>query len=641
VRRLRDLSLLGRFSLLSLLVVLALGVVLSAFLARLLEQRAVDNAQASARAIALTAAQQHLTRLDLGGELTPRRLDELDEHLHNSRMASLGVQRVKVFGPTGELVYSDDRTMLGERVHNSSLVFAALRGEIRSKLIRDEPPGRPAGHLLEVYVPLERAGRVEGVLEVYLDYEPVIATIRGDERALAVALGAGLLVLWLTLYRIVAGASRRLQLQASESHAQARTDALTGLANRVGLHERALERTATGLLLIDLDHFKEVNDTLGHDHGDLLIRQVADRLRALVGPADVLARLGGDEFALLLGAGGSPPAERAAALHAVLAEPVELASLSVAVEASIGIALAPDHGETIDDLLKHADVALYAAKEAPERVVTYAPELDPYTAERLALAGELRGAAERGELVVFYQPIVDAPGQEVRGVEALVRWQHPVRGLLAPGEFLPLAERTGTIGELTRFVLEEALRQAHAWRVRGLDLEVAVNLAAASASDPRLPELVANALRRWPVPAHRLVLELSEETVITDPRRVGDVLARLHAQGVGLALDDFGTGQSSLAYLKRLPLDQLKIDRTFVTTLERRGEADVIRAMVALARSFGLQTVAEGVEDARTAGSLSALGCDRLQGFHFGRPVPAAELEAALLRELPGLPRAA
>jgi len=235
---------------------------------------------------------------------------------------------------------------------------------------------------------------------------------------------------------------------------------------------------------------------------------------------------------------------------------------------------------------------------------------------------------------VYYQPIVDAPDAKVRGVEALVRWQHPVRGLLPPGEFLPLAEGTGTIGELTRFVLEEALRQAHVWSEQGLDLEVAVNLASASASDPRLPELVAGALERWPIDPARLVLELSEETVITDPRRVSDVLARLHALGVGLALDDFGTGQSSLAYLKRLPLDQLKIDRTFVMTLERRGEADVVSAMVRLARAFGLRTVAEGVEDAGTAGRLSLLGCDQLQGFHFGRPVPPEELEVALRAEL-------
>jgi diguanylate cyclase (GGDEF)-like protein len=469
---------------------------------------------------------------------------------------------------------------------------------------------------------------------VYLDFGPYLAAMRDDTRTVVAGLAGGLLVLWLSLFRIVARASRRLRDQAEAARLQAREDALTGLANRVGLREQAASTEVAGLLLVDLDHFKEVNDTLGHDHGDLLLRQVAGRLRALVRPGDVLARLGGDEFALLVAAGGPALEERAAELTAVLSAPVDLTSLAVAVEASVGIAVGPEHGRTIEELLQHADVALYAAKDAPGHVATYAPELDTHTPERLALAGELRGAAERAELVVFYQPIVDAPDARVRGVEALVRWQHPVRGLLPPGEFLPLAEGTGTIGEITRFVLEEALRQAHVWREQGLDLEVAVNLASASASDPRLPELVACALERWPIDPARLVLELSEETVITDPRRVSDVLARLHALGVGLALDDFGTGQSSLAYLKRLPLDQLKIDRTFVTTLERRGEADIVSAMVRLARAFGLRTVAEGVEDARTAGALSRLGCDQLQGFHFGRPVPPDELELALRGDL-------
>jgi len=634
VDRLRHLSLLGRFSLLSALVVAAIGVALSAILAHVLEQRALDDAERTAQAIALTAVQEHVTLLDLEGTLTFRRLGQLDEQLHGDDLRALGVKRIEVFNREARLVYSEDRDTIGTSAADVDRVMAALRGEVGSMTVRGLDHDGTGARLLEVYVPLRLADRRAGVLEVYLDFEPYRAAIRDDTRTVVAGLAGGLLVLWLSLFRIVSRASRRLRDQAEAARLQAREDALTGLPNRVGLREQAARTEVAGLLLVDLDHFKEVNDTLGHDHGDLLLGQVAGRLRTLVRPGDVLARLGGDEFALLVAAGGPGLEERAAELTAVLGAPVELTSLAVAVEASVGIAAAPEHGRTLEELLKHADVALYAAKDAPGHVATYAPELDPYTAERLALAGELRGAAERGELVVYYQPIVDAPDARVRGVEALVRWQHPVRGLLPPGEFLPLAEGTGTIGELTRFVLEEALRQAHVWSEQGLDLEVAVNLASASASDPRLPELVAGALERWPIDPARLVLELSEETVITDPRRVGDVLARLHALGVGLALDDFGTGQSSLAYLKRLPLDQLKIDRTFVMTLERRGEADVVSAMVRLARAFGLRTVAEGVEDAGTAGRLSLLGCDQLQGFHFGRPVPPEELEVALRAEL-------
>jgi predicted signal transduction protein with EAL and GGDEF domain len=372
-----------------------------------------------------------------------------------------------------------------------------------------------------------------------------------------------------------------------------------------------------------------VNDTLGHDRGDLLLREVGHRLLPVSGRHDVLTRLGGDEFALLVVGGDDDPRllRRADAVRAALAEPIDLGGISIRVDGTVGIALCPDHGDTIDLLLKHADVAMYRAKASAVRVNVYDPQLDPHTEDRLVLASELPDAIDRGELVVYYQPIVDAAGMAVPAVEALVRWNHPTRGLLPPGDFLPLAERTGAIGPLTEFVICEAVRQVHEWDQRGIALGVSCNLASISASDDNLPATVAAALTRYPLAPGRLTLELSEDTVINDPLRVGSVLERLHGLGVRLSLDDFGTGQSSLAYLRRLPLDELKIDRSFVMSLEERTDLSLVDAMIALARSFGLLTVAEGVEDERTARSLARLGCDLLQGFHYSRPVPPDELE--------------
>ena len=258
----------------------------------------------------------------------------------------------------------------------------------------------------------------------------------------------------------------------------------------------------------------------------------------------------------------------------------------------------------------------------------YTSDLDPYSHDRLELGGQLREAITRGELVLHYQPLVSAREGRIRGAEALVRWQHPQRGLLPPGDFIALAERTGAIGPLTEFVIDQAIKDAANWRRRGMDLEISLNLASASASDPRIPGRVADALHRHGLPAEKLFLELSEDTVITDPRRVAAVLWSLDSLGVRLALDDFGTGMSSLAHLRQLPLHQLKIDRSFVSRLLSDAEdAGVVDAIIALARSLRLETVAEGVEDDLTASELSGRGCDQLQGYHFSRPIPGEQFE--------------
>jgi EAL domain-containing protein (putative c-di-GMP-specific phosphodiesterase class I) len=297
------------------------------------------------------------------------------------------------------------------------------------------------------------------------------------------------------------------------------------------------------------------------------------------------------------------------------------------LDASIGVALCPDHGDDVHVLVQRADVAMYEAKRARTRIETYAQERDPYSAEKLRLLGELRTAIDGGELVLHYQPKVAVGTDTVLGVEALVRWQHPTRGLLPPGEFVPLAERTGAIADLTRWVLDTALAQSRAWRDAGLDLTMAVNLAAPNIVDEALPDLVKALLERWGVPGDRLECEISEHTVMADPHRAISVLERLRALGVRLSLDDFGTGQSSLAYLRRLPLDEVKIDRAFVAGVVGDAyDALIVRSTIDLARNLGLEVVAEGVEGADMLDRLRALRCHEAQGFHLSRPLPADAL---------------
>ncbi len=450
----------------------------------------------------------------------------------------------------------------------------------------------------------------------------------------AFAAGLGLLgVCWL----ILAGYQRRTERQAAENAHQALHDGLTGLPNRTLLHDRTAqalraadrELLPAALLLLDLDRFKEVNDTLGHHHGDLLLAQVGRRLRATLRGVDTVARLGGDEFAVLLPrietAEGAVAVARK--LLAAFDEPFLLDGLTLDVEASIGMALYPDHAGDPDELLQHADIAMYAAKETHAGFVLFDPALDQHSPRKLALLGELRRAIEQQQLVLHYQPKVDAHTGEVLGVEALVRWQHPTHGLLPPDEFIPLAERTGLIAPLTHDVLDQALRQCQAWQRAGHELPVAVNISARRLLDLAFPDEVAGLLARWEVPARLLVVEITESTIMADPAHALEILGRLNQMGVQVSIDDFGTGYSSMAYLKTLPVHELKVDRSFVSHMtSNASDAVIVRSTVDLGRNLGLRVVAEGVEDPATWQQLDALGCDAIQGYHVSRPVPPDDL---------------
>jgi diguanylate cyclase len=426
--------------------------------------------------------------------------------------------------------------------------------------------------------------------------------------------------------------------ELAERRAEARTDELTGLANRRSLTRRLEDVARRGepaaLLLLDLDHFKELNDTLGHTAGDELLRRIGPRLRSVLGPRDLLVRLGGDEFGVVVARGeddAARPLELAAALRRVLEAPFDLQGIALAVDGSIGIAHHPEHARDASGLLKCADIAMYIAKERRSGTEVYDAGHDRHTRDQLERASQLRGAIARGELLIHHQPKLDLHTGRYDSTEALVRWQHPTDGLLMPGAFLGLAEQTNAMRPLALEVLELALADAATWRAGGLALEVAVNLAAANLLDAELPAIVAAALERHGLPPSALRFEVTETTVLADPDRCVTVLQALRRMGVGVSLDDFGTGHASLARLATLPVDELKIDRSFITDIAHdAAHRAIARTIIELGRSLGLRVVAEGIEDDACLAALRELGCDAGQGFGLGRPQPAAEVGALL-----------
>ncbi|MFD0819763.1 putative bifunctional diguanylate cyclase/phosphodiesterase, partial [Micromonospora zhanjiangensis] len=436
--------------------------------------------------------------------------------------------------------------------------------------------------------------------------------------------------------------------RVAAEHAHAAThDALTSLANRRHLlswgNEQLRHQHADGvtaLLLVDLNHFKEVNDTLGHAAGDRVLIQVADRLRAATRPGDLVARLGGDEFAVLLRGLPAPAVatHRAEALLAQLHQPLELEGMRISVEASGGIAVAPSSGG-MEELLRRADVAMYQAKRTGRRIATYAPARDTADLGRLTLGGDLPRAVAEHEFTVDFQPIVDLGTGEVAAAEALTRWQHPVHGTMDPLRFLEPIERSGLLSAFTEAVLDQSLTAVRLWRDAGFDLPVAVNVSPRSLLDPRFPGSVLSRLRAHDLPPDRLILELTETLTISQLEVVDQVLNQLRDEGVRLALDDFGTGYSSLSVLSRIPVHELKIDRAFVMGMENSAEAlAVIRSTVDLGRSLDLAVVAEGVESEPQRRALWELGCSAGQGHLFARPMPAARLLAALHQGAGGRP---
>lgn len=420
---------------------------------------------------------------------------------------------------------------------------------------------------------------------------------------------------------------------------QATTDELTGLANRTlwadRVHQalsscRREEGREVVLMLLDLDHFKMINDELGHLVGDDILRQVAQRLRTALRDSDTLARLGGDEFAILMPAvpSGERAGERVAAkVLGCFEHPFHCGDRELFLNASVGIALYPEHGESVDELLGHADIAMYRAKRSEGHYSFYAAEGQTGDVQQLRFSGQLRHALDRNEFELHYQPKIGMQDRQVCGVEALLRWQHPQQGLVKPAHFLPIAEQIGLMSPITSWVLVTALRQCKAWSDLGIRMPVSVNVSARAFQNPRLLERIQWALEEAGVDGSCLEIEITEDTLMADIPRGTEILTRLHALGVAVAVDDFGTGYSSLSYLRRLPINTLKIDKSFLADMASNGnDAMIVRSIIDLGHNLGFRVVAEGVEDARAWDLLTELGCDAVQGYHISRPLTDVKL---------------
>jgi diguanylate cyclase len=449
----------------------------------------------------------------------------------------------------------------------------------------------------------------------------------------------------LRLEEVITTRTRGLEAANQQLRHLATHDALTGLPNRVLLDDRLQQAIAHAdrdkrsfaLLVCDLDRFKLINDSLGHRAGDELLQEVARRLLTVVRSADTVARFGGDEFVLIGTSIGD--AEDAAGLASrvmdVLQAPVRIATIDIHTSPSIGIAMYPDDGASMQALLAHADAAMYSAKQHGRgNFRRYAPGMDAGTQERVQLESELHNAVTQNQFELYYQPKVDTRSGEVRSAEALIRWAHPTRGIVSPAEFIPLAEECGLIGAIGGWVIREACRQTRAWQLGGVPtLRVSVNLSASQFRDSGLVESIRRALDDAGLEARYLEVELTESAVMSDPEKSIAILEQLSAMGVLVSVDDFGTGYSSMSYLRRFPIDKLKIDRVFIDEIVSRPEdASIVRAIVSLAHSLRLKVVAEGVETPAQLEFLKTAGCDEYQGYHFSRPLPAESFER-LIRE--------
>lgn len=429
------------------------------------------------------------------------------------------------------------------------------------------------------------------------------------------------------------------EIAARESHILelAYSDTLTGLPNRAMFHDRLKQAigmtgrmgTPLTVMLMDMDHFKYVNDSLGHHIGDLLLKEVAGRLRRKLRESDTVARLGGDEFAILLPSADIPDARKVVrGLLAALEEPMSIEGQIIDVHGSFGMAASPTHGMDVATLMRCADVAMYQAKRNGSGYAEYDARYDHNTLARLSLMSELREAVEHDHLVLYYQPKVDLKASQTYSVEALVRWAHPKRGFVPPNDFIPFAEQTGYIKAITHWVLKEGIRQCAAWRHEGLDVNVSINISARDLMNADLPIYFASLLSAHGCPPERICLEITESAILDDPTHAMENLRRLEAIGCKLSIDDYGTGYSSLAYLKRLPVGELKIDRSFVQNMVNDpNDTVIVRSTIDLAHNLGLRVVAEGVENAAILGQLCLLGCDQAQGYLFSKPVSAADFK--------------
>jgi diguanylate cyclase len=625
-------GLFAGYAVASLIPILILGTVLAGGSRQDGIQRGLAQGRAQAAVIEEMAIAPALRGTDLSRGLTlaeARRLREAtDLAVYRGSVVRL---LLRSFG--GRIVFSDDGTVDGA-VPASHLAFrSAAAGATDVRVTRIPHVGNGLAEdgvkVIRVLQPViaNASGRSMGVLELHLPFDEVAADVAEATQRTYWRLGAGLAVLYLALALISWSTSRRLRRHAARSEYEALHDPLTGLPNRklfeIRLEEYTRRRSAGAVVLVDLDRFKQVNDTLGHRAGDKLLCEVARRLQDSLRPEDTVARLGGDEFGLLLPGVRTPATARTvlSAAEDALSAQIVIDAVPLTMDASFGVAFHPRDAADVEALLHCADSAMYHGKRGTQGTVVYHPSIAVGPSSHLSIQGDMRRAIDQEELRLHYQPVVDVRTGDIVRVEALLRWQHPERGLLWPGEFLPAVEQSSLVEPISGWVLERALRDCVEWSSRGLGWGVAVNVSARNLDSSCFTDTVLRLLSESGVPASRLQLEVTETALAVDHGAVSSSLDRLAQHGVGVALDDFGVGYASLAHLRTLALTEVKIDRAFVAGVETSDQdREVVRSLIQLAHGLGLQVTAEGVETPDTAHWLRESGCDTAQGFHFARP---------------------
>ena len=623
------------YAVLSAIPILALGFILAANFRGEARQRGLMQGREEAALIAHTAIQPLLDGRPLSEGIDSAERPGLN--LLASQADDPQLLRLRLRGLDGRAVFSIDGTGRPAPVNPDAL--HAARGHVIAELTHlnaDDDAPTLGPRVVQVYLPLE-AGiprRRVGVLEAYLPYAPIAHDVSHLLATLYRDLVMGLGALYLVLFAITASVSGRLSSEGRRNAFLADNDTLTALPNRASFQRRAADaiadarRTGTpaAVAIIDLDRFKTINDTLGHRNGDTVLSALARRLRDEFDGSAFVARFGGDEFGVVL-ADGTQAAPTLWRLRKALDREVPVAGLTLAVQASIGYALAPDDGDDVDTLLQRADMAMYAAKDQHTGVARFEPSLDHYDAASLSLVAELRHAIDDGQLVLHYQPQQELRSGRVIALEALVRWQHPVQGLLFPDRFLPLAEQTDDIDRLTRWVLRRALTDLRSLSPERGGPRIAVNVSARSLGRGELASEVLATLAELSMDPDRLIVEVTETAILADPERAADELRRLASAGVKVSLDDFGKGQTSVGHLSELPLHELKIDRAFVGDMDSDpAHAAIVRSMVELGHSLGLQVVAEGVETEEVSEQLREVGTDLVQGYLLSRPLPLDQI---------------
>jgi diguanylate cyclase len=637
-RRRTGSGLFAIYALASLLPVALLGAVL----VRGYQDQGLERGRDQGRAQAAVIEEMAIAPALSGADLSTGLSSAVRERLQSATDLAIfngSVSQLHLLSLSGIVLFSDDGSVLGAASVTDPAFQAAAAGRTDVSIVQG---GTRSSVAIRVLQPVVAAsdGQATGVLEVHLPYDAIAADVQAETTRTITRLALGLVGLYTVLALISWGTTRALRRQATDHEHQALHDPLTGLPNRELFRRKAEEALAQGrrgapgaLVLIDLDHFKEVNDTLGHPAGDELLRVVGRRLIESLRTDDTVARLGGDEFGLVLPSGGGRK-ETLALLTRVreeLAEEVVLHGVPLSVEASFGVSFYPTDADTVEALLQHADSAMYQGKHGSTGVVVYDPATPQHATHSLVMQRELRVALERDELVLYYQPKVELGTGRVGCVEALVRWQHPERGLLPPSEFLPVAERSELIEPLTSWVLRRALADYAAWTAAGHDWTVAVNVSARNLGSLAFAATVQTILHETGVRPDRLHLEVTETALAFDTGLAGRVVAVLGAQGISMSVDDFGIGYTSLSQLRTLNVSEVKIDRTFVSGLPGNEQDQVIvRSVIDLGHSLGCLVTAEGVESQDVADWLVEAGCDHAQGYLWSRPRPWTEVAQAL-----------